>query len=176
MPAGTTDRRYAQAVFEIAKDTNTIDQWSEDLVSVAQVFDTPEVRGFLEDPKSSRDQKRRLITNVLQGKVQPTALNLAALLVQRGRQNYASGIEEAYRASVNRLRGIVIATVTTAQPVDAQEAEAIRTKLESITGQKVQIEQKVDPSIIGGVVARIGDTLIDGSVATVLQNMRSQLV
>jgi F-type H+-transporting ATPase subunit delta len=176
MAAGTAGRRYAQAIFDIAKSENSIDQWSADLSVMEQVFTAPQVKNFLENPKTNRDQKRKLITELLQTRVQPVALRLALLLVQRERQNHISDIVRDFQASVNRLRGIVLATVTTAEPIDDNEAKLVAQRLSAMTGKQVQIERKVDPSIIGGLVARIGDTLIDGSVATRLQELRKQLV
>lgn len=176
MAAGTAGRRYAQAIFDIAKSENTIDQWSADLSAMEQVFTAPQVKNILENPKTNREQKRKLVTELLQTRVQPVALRLALLLVQRERQSYISAIVRDFQASVNRLRGIVLATVTTAEPIDDKEAELVAQRLSAMTGKQVQIERNVDPSIIGGLVARIGDTLIDGSVVTRLQELRKQLV
>jgi F-type H+-transporting ATPase subunit delta len=175
MAAGTAGHRYAQAIFEIAQQEKTIDQWSNDLAALVQVIAAPKVSIFLENPKNTREQKRKIITELLESKVQPVALRLALLLVQRERQTYIEAIKRDYDASVNKLRGIVVAIVTTSEAIDDNQAAAIGAKLTQMTGKQVQIERKVDPKIIGGMVARIGDTLIDGSVATRLQNLRKQL-
>lgn len=176
MAAGTAGRRYSQAIFEIARQENTIDQWLNDLASIEQVMNDPQVSEYLENPKNNREEKRQLVTKLLQSKVQPMALKLALLLVQRQRQVYASAVRQDFVSSVNKLRGIVVATVTTATPIDDNEAEFIGVRLSVMTGKKVQVERRVDPSIIGGLVARIGDTLIDGSVKTRLQQLRKQLI
>ncbi len=176
MAAGTAGRRYAQAIFEIAKSENTIDTWSNDLAALEQVVNAPKIHDFLENPKNSRDAKQKIVTEFLEWKVQPVALKLALLLVSRERQTYISAVKREFDASVNKMRGIVVATVTTAQPIDAPETERIRTQLAKMTGKEVRVELEVNPAIIGGMVARIGDTLIDGSVATRLQNLRKQLV
>jgi F-type H+-transporting ATPase subunit delta len=75
----------------------------------------------------------------------------------------------------NLVRGIEVAHVTTAIPVDEAEATQIRTRLATLTGKQVTLDLKVDPDIIGGMVAQVGDTLLDGSIRTRLQNLRKQL-
>ncbi len=175
MPAGNAGRRYAQAIFEIAQRQNKIDDWMADLNNMAQTFDEPEVKRYFKNPESPRTLKRTFVQNVLAKNVSPAALNLAMLLVQHGREAYIDAIRTEYTRMVNRLRGIEIAQVTTAVPVDEAEKQQIQQRLSRITGKEVQVELRVDPSIIGGIVARVGDTLIDGSVATRLQALRKQL-
>ncbi len=175
MPSGSAGRRYAHAVFDLAKDQDKLEQWSNDLEVLAYTFKQGEVQNFLENPRSSRESKINFIKNTLSSRIGPEALNLAQLLVQRERQGYTDTIFFEFTRLWNRLRGIALAEVTTAMEVDAAEQEKIRENLVRLVGQQVTIEMKVDPTIIGGMVALVGDTLIDGSVRTRLQNLRKQL-
>lgn len=175
MPAGNAARRYAHAIFDIARSQNTLDFWANDLDSIAQTFDQAEVKQYLENPKTPKDKKRVFVQGVLGKQVSPGALNLALLLVQRERQTYIDGIRNEFIKLVNQIKGVEIAQVTTAIPIDEAEKNYIRDRLAAITGKQIQIETQVDPDIIGGVVARIGDTLIDGSVRNRLQALRKQL-
>jgi F-type H+-transporting ATPase subunit delta len=175
MPSGSAGRRYAQAIFELAQEGNKLEEWSNDLTAISQAFNEPQVKGFLENPKTPRDNKVQFVQNVLGKEVSPEALKLAQLLVQRDRHAYATSILEAYTRMWNLVRGIEVAHVTTAIPVDEAEANQIRTRLAALTGKQVTLDLKVDPDIIGGMVAQVGDTLLDGSIRTRLQNLRKQL-
>ncbi len=175
MPSGSAGRRYAQAIFELAQEGNKLEEWSNDLTAISQAFSQTEVRAFLENPKTPRDNKVKFVENVLGKEVGQEALKLAQMLVQRDRHGYAQAILEIYTSLWNRLRGIEVAHVTTAIPVNAAEAGQIRTRLAALTGKQVTLDLKVDPDIIGGMVAQVGDTLLDGSIRTRLQNLRKQL-
>jgi F-type H+-transporting ATPase subunit delta len=176
MPSGSAGRRYANAIFDLARSQNKVDDWARDLEALALTFDKDEVRRFLENPKTSRDKKRAFIQNVLSNQVSKDALNLAQLLVQRERETYIDAIQSEYTRLYNQYKGIEVAKVTTAVPVDDQEKEQIRRRLMTLTGKtQVQIETQVDPEIIGGIIAQVGDTLIDGSVRSRLQALKKQL-
>ena len=175
MPSGNAGRRYAQAIFELAQSQNRLDEWANNLTDIAQTFDQDEVKRYLENPKTAKNQKRAFVENVLGKEISPESLKLALLLVQRERQASIDSIRLEYSRMLNRLRGIEIAEVTTAVPMNEQEQSHIRERLQSMTGKQIQMEMKVDPAIIGGIIARIGDTLIDGSVTSRLQALRKQL-
>ncbi len=175
MSAGTVGRRYAQAIFEVARSENKIDQYWNDLQSVAQTFNQEEVKRYLDNPKTARDNKQIFVKGVLGEQISKPSLNLVLLLVQRQRQSDIDAVLEEYTRLANKFKGIEVAEVTTAVPLDEQEKEFIRQRLNAITGKDVQIQTRVDPSIIGGVIARIGDTQIDGSVRSRLQALRKQL-
>jgi F-type H+-transporting ATPase subunit delta len=115
-----------------------------------------------------------LISSALQG-AQPETLNLATLLLDRGRLAIAPEMARLFRDAALAELGIVVAEVTTATPVDKQSEAAIRQRLSSLVGKQVEVRTEVDPSIIGGIVARIGDQLIDGSVSNQLRRLRDRL-
>ena len=118
--------------------------------------------------------KAAVIDKVLQG-AQPEAKNLAVLLLQRGRLHIAPEMSELFREQALAELGIVVADVTTAVAIDKEAEQAIKQRLSSIVGKQVEIRTRVDPNIIGGIVARIGDTLIDGSVSNQLKRLRTRL-
>lgn len=175
MPSGSAGRRYGQAIFDLAQEENKLEKWSDDLTAINQAFSQPQVRIFLDNPKTPRENKVGFVENVLGNEVSPEALKLAQLLVKRDRQTYAGSIFEIYTNLWNRLRGIEVAHVTTAIPVDEAEAKLIQARLAVLTGKQVTLDLKVDPDIIGGMIAQVGDTLLDGSIRTRLQNLRKQL-
>lgn len=176
MPAGNVGRRYAQAVFDIAQSKGSLDKWAEDLTTITQVLGQANAMNFLENPKVSRADKQTYIQELLSNRVSPEAFNLAQILVQRGRQGQAVVVEGEYLKMLNRLRGVEVAFVTTAIPMNEAEEAQLKARLNQITGKQVTIKAEVNPDILGGVVARVGDTLIDGSIKTRLEALRKALV
>jgi F-type H+-transporting ATPase subunit delta len=167
-------KRYTEAVFSIARDKGSFDQWQRDLDALAGLMDDRAAAEVLTSPKIGRADKLSLITAALQG-AQPETLNLATLLLDRGRLAIAPEMARMFRDAALAELGIVVAEVTTAAPVDKQAEAAIRQRLSSLVGKQVEVRTEVDPSIIGGIVARIGDQLIDGSVSNQLRRLRDRL-
>lgn len=176
MMTGGAAKRYATAIFEIARDGNSFDVWQSDLDTMAQIVGDPHGREFFEFPKIDNSQKRQVVERLLSTRVQPAALNLARLLVERGRFPQVDRIAATLAELVRDHRGIAIAEVTTAVPLDpAAEADVAR-RLGAIVGrQQVDMQMHVDPSIIGGIIARVGDFLIDGSVTGQLRRLRARV-
>lgn len=174
MADGVAARRYAQAVFEIAKERKELDRWLDDLRLVAGVAEEPRVARFLADPDVPFEKKQLVLTKSLRG-LNPLALNLLYLLIQRGRLQIVQQIRQEFEKLVNEQRGIEVAEVTTAVPLGDEEAAAVARRLESLTGKKIVLRQNVDAGIIGGVIARVGDKLVDGSLRGRLERLRHQL-
>jgi F-type H+-transporting ATPase subunit delta len=172
--ASTVARRYAQAVFEIARDTKTFDAWDRDLSILNAVMVDPVTRGYLESPRNSEVEKRALLDKALED-AQPEAKRLTSLLLERRRLSAVPEIFEQYDSLLLEEKGIVIADVTTAVPLDAAGEKMIQRQLSELVGKDVEIRSRVDPAIIGGMVARIGDNLIDGSVSNQLRRLHERL-
>ena len=167
-------RRYTDAVFSIAREKGSFDQWQHDLDSLARLLDDTSAANVLASPKLTRAEKLSLIQASLEG-AQPEAMNLATLLLDRGRLTIAPEMARLFRDSALAELGIVIAEVTTAIPIDKEAEASIKQQLSKLAGKQVEIRAEVDESIIGGVVARIGDQLIDGSVSNQLRRLRDRL-
>lgn len=167
-------RRYAEAAFQIAREQGTEDRWSEGLSLMAAVFSDPEVAAIMQEARVSAADKMSLAERALEG-VDPLVLNLARLLAHRGRTALAPQIAEALEELVDAERGIAHAVVTTAVPVSEAEARAVGEKLSEISGRQVVVETQVDEGIIGGLIARIGDRLIDGSTRSQLVALKRRL-
>jgi F-type H+-transporting ATPase subunit delta len=167
-------KRYAQAVFGLAKERGTLDRWLDDLAALNDLVSDPRAAEVLASPAVPEAEKLNLVDRVLAG-AQPEARNLAHLLIQRRRISIVPELAQRYGAAVLEERGIVIAEVTTAEPLGPQEQEMVRTQLSRMVGKSVQLRLNTDPSIIGGVIARVGDRLIDGSVINQLRRLRARL-
>jgi len=167
-------RRYAEAVFQIARDQGTIDQWRAEVQTVGSVFADPEVLGLLENANVPHQAREDVLNHTLEG-ISPLALNFARLLVQRRRVALAPQVAEVFRELADAYVGVAHAEVTTAVDVDDSERRLIAERLSQLTGKHVDVQTCTDPTILGGMVARIGDRLIDGSVRTRLQMLRRRL-
>ncbi|MER3419578.1 MAG: F0F1 ATP synthase subunit delta [Chloroflexota bacterium] len=167
-------RRYAEAVFAIAREHRTEDQWRDDLRSLADLVRHPQAGRFLTSFRVRREEKRRLLERALD--VSPLAMNLALLLLQRERLALAPRIAAAYEHMLDAARGVAHAEVTTAVPLAPEDERTVAEHLRRLTGaREVRLTTRVDPAIIGGVIARLGDRLIDGSTRTRLIQLRRTL-
>jgi F-type H+-transporting ATPase subunit delta len=175
MAARGVAKRYAQAVFELAQHEGTVDQWLVDLARLAEAANDPVVGGFFGDPNQPLKVKLDSIQKLLPNLNQQEALNLGRLLVTRRRFEILPELLAVFRDLALEARGIAIAEVTTAVELTPQEQQDVSERLAKIVGRTIELRTRVDPSIVGGLVARIGDQLIDGSVATQLRNMRAAL-
>ena len=176
MLRGTSARRYAESVFAIAKEQNSFDHWLEDLATVRDVFTNPDMARLLADPKSSASAKEAVVEKLLAGKVDRLALNTALLLIRRKHVGVASDLERDFQQMVNDYRGVAIAEVTTAVELDTAQRQLVKERLEALTAKRIDLQTKVDKTIIGGFVARVGDVLIDASLTTRLQSLRQDLL
>jgi len=167
-------RRYADAVFEIAQSEERLDDWEQELELLAAAFSGAEALTWLATPSVPAADKDRLIQTGL-ASVSEEARNLARLLVTRGGAELAGPILDAFRLRLDKVRGIAHARVTTAVALSDQDFAAVAERLSAITGQEVKMETAVDPSIIGGLVVRMGDKLIDGSTRARLLDLKRRL-
>ncbi len=174
MPVTTSAKRYAQAIFEIALESNKLKDWQSNLIKVAKLMQNEEFDGLAENPKIPFDLKKKLVEEQL-GKTSPMVLNLVYLLISKGKLRIAGQISEEFSRLVDEHYGIKRAEVTTAVPLDTTEAEKLGKYLESVVGAKVSMDVQVNPDIIGGFIARIDDSMIDGSIRNRLQTLKKRL-
>jgi len=168
-------RRHAQAAFQIALERDELDTWRGDLGRIAEAVGDPVLRPLLESPKVPLSEKARILSQWLEG-VNPLAMNLACLLVARGRLGIVEEMVAEYGRLVDAYRGIAHAEVATAVPLEEGEKDRIRRRLSQLVGKDIVLGVKVDPSLIGGLVVRVGDKLIDGSTKSRLLSLRESLV
>ena len=167
-------KRYSQAIFEIALETGELDKWRSDLPKIVSIVVEATFKAFLESPKVNFDGKARLLSEQLEG-ISPLALNLVLLLITKGRLSMLSDIVDEYQRLLDSYRGIESAEVITAIPLDERDELKLAEHLSAIVGKKVVLKPEVDPTLIGGFVARVGSRLLDGSTHGKLMALKREL-
>jgi len=176
--SGSVSRRYARALFSIGVDRGNFEQLGKELDAVADLWiGSPELREALANPVFKAAEKRAVLQSILP-RVAPTAdvQKFVLLLLDRRRLPAVANIARAYREMADLHTGRVRAQITSAQALSPAELNRIRDSLARRTGKHVVLEASVDPSLIGGVVARVGDLVLDGSVRTQLVTLRAKLL
>ena len=166
-------RRYAQAAFAIARDGDAIAQWRRDLDDVATLLAESEAAGLFAAARIAVPERQALVDRALD--VGPLAANLAKVLVAKGRTPEAREISDAFNRFADEHEGIAQAEVTTAVPLGSEQVAAIEQRLGEALGKRITATAAVDSDIIGGIVLRIDDHLIDGSVRDRLRRLRTEL-
>jgi F-type H+-transporting ATPase subunit delta len=174
MPITTSVKRYAQAVFEIALESNKLKEWQSELKKIVRLTENTEFMALVENPKLPFELKAKLVQEIL-GEISPMALNLIYLLITKGKLKNAGQLADAYERLLNDHYGVKSAEVTTAIALDNAERERLGHHLEAIIGKKVSVNIQVNPDILGGFIARIDDSLIDGSIRNKLEILKKSL-
>ncbi len=176
MPANAAARRYAQAVFDIGKEQNTLTVWDVDLRIVRETLDAdPSLMRVLASPETSLVEQQRLVERLFSLSLSPTAYKFIRLLLRNRRLPLAAQVQEAFDEMYLAEQGIVYADVTTAVPLSADEEASVAASLMRFTGKTIKLRTRVDPEIIGGILARVGDQLIDGTVTSQLRQLKNRL-
>ena len=170
----TAARRYAEAALEIGRAEGTLDRWERDLQRLSAVLADDRLRTLAEHPAVPFAEKERVLRRVA-GDVSPEALNLVLLMIRRGRPRAIPRMVEHFADLLRRERGVSLAEVRTALPLDDSQREAVMNRLHELTGDKIEINEVVDDSLIGGITVRIGDRLYDASVRNRLERLRARL-
>ena len=178
MIPGVIAKRYATALLELGSETGQLDQLVEELQRAAQTYDgSPELRAAVSDPLLNVHSKQEIVTEIATrlglGQLAKNALNL---LLSRRRLPALPAIAQRLREMADEKRGILRAEVHTAMPLPEEYFTLLQQQLERVTGRRIALDRKLDPSLICGVVARVGDTVYDGSLIARLRQMKDTML
>lgn len=171
----TAARRYAEAAFQIATRDGTVSEWADRLELAGALVADERMARIIDSPSIPYEERNGLMREALAWPEEDAALNLVRLLLRRGRASLLPRLSHEFRRLVNRSAGVVEATVASAVPLEEADVAALRARLEGMTGAHVRLAASIDPSLIGGLVVRVGDTMIDSSVRGRLERLREQL-
>ena len=169
-------RRYAEAAFQVAVRDDTVAAWRAELDTAAAVASDETVGRMLANPAVSLETRTEMAETIFGSVVGRPVLNLVTLMLRRGRIHELTRLAAEFHRLDNARQGIAIATATSATALEPDEVRALTERMEQFTGGRVELDLQVDPSLLGGLVVRVGDRLIDGSVRGRLERLRNQLV
>jgi F-type H+-transporting ATPase subunit delta len=179
MSLRTSANRYARALFDVALQENTdLAQVDRDLTAVIEMMKgSPDLALASGRSAVSDAQRQSMMEAVAKAmSLSPVVTKMLVLLAKSGKLNLVPDLGASFRERLLAHQNVVRAEVTSAAPLSPEKTQALEDSLSTVTGKKVDLSVSVDPTLLGGVVARIGSTVYDGSVKTQLQRMRQELV
>ena len=177
MRDSTIARNYAEALLSLARKANDMDGWARLITELAgAVEQDATLRRFLESPRVSEAQKNEVITKAVQDRVPKLFLEFLRALIRNRRQMLIPEIAVEYANLVDESVGRVHARVTVAREASSEETGIIARELSRAVGKDVVPHMSVNPAILGGVVVRIGDTVMDGSIRRRLSSLRRKML
>ncbi|WP_077215061.1 F0F1 ATP synthase subunit delta [Bacillus dakarensis] len=177
MSGSTVAKRYATALFQIAKEQQILDAVENELRVVKQVVaNNAELNVVLKSPKLTVDKKKEILKQAF-GNVQTSVLNTLMILIDRHREGLISDVVDQFIEFANDERGIAEATVYTIRPLTEEESQALSSSFAAKVGKKsLRINNIVDSNLLGGVKIRIGNRIFDGSLSGKLERLERQLL
>lgn len=178
MSVSVIGKRYAHALLQLATEAHAEDRIAKDLSDFAKAWDeSKDLRSVFENPSVSQTQRHEILKELAtRSAMHATLRDTLLLLADRGRLRHVPEVAEAYEAMNEARSGKVRAEVTTAAPVGSGYLSELERALAEVTGKQVVLNHKTDPSLIGGVVTRIGDKVFDGSVKNRLAELKDELL
>jgi len=179
MNDGTNDRRidgYARALFEIARAEGTLDEVEDELFRFARSYESSDsLRNALTDEQIPAGKRQAIVEDLLGEKATPTTTQLVSMVVGSGRGRDLPAIIDRLVARASSAKNLEVAEVRTAIALTSDQEARLSAAIANATGKQVNVKIIVDPTVLGGLVATIGDTVIDGSVRTRIDQLKSRL-
>lgn len=169
-------KRYAGALFEIAFENNKYLEIKEELQFIFKCLeDHPQLFQLLKTPLVHTMDKKETIKNIFKGKISQELLNFLFILLDKGRERYFQDIVREYNRLSDVAKNMIEAVVFTAIPMEQEDLQRLQVKLSMSSGKNIQLKNEVDPSIIGGILIKIGDKVIDNTIKNRLAHMQEEL-
>ncbi len=172
---GAIAKRYAEAAFSIANENNAVEQWLQDLTFLNDIYSNHQLQFILSEPKVQFSVKEAIIRDIAAKRMSPMALNFALLIAEHNLVALTPAILRDFTAIYDEMKNQAHAVITSAAELDSETITALRDYVKQHTGKNIILTQEIDPSILGGIIVRIGDTLIDASVLRKLKLLRESI-
>lgn len=179
MIAGSVAKRYAKALVEAASATGELLEVGKEIQAMASLFkENSEIQAFFSNPGALLADKKALLTQIMEGvKVRPLTMDFLRLVLEKGRISHLEGISRLYRDLVDEKLGRMRAAVTTAFPLSEETQERLRKRLSEIAGKDVYLVLLQDPSLLGGIITQLGNSIVfDGSLRTQLKKLKELIL
>ena len=165
--------RYANAFIKSAIEQNKLEKATSDMSLIREtLISSSELRLFLKSPLIKKEVKKSALLEVFKSRIDELTISLIELLSEKGRENLLLGITKSFKELYNKHKGIIEVHVTSSHALGEKQHKSLQKKLESETGKKVQMHTTVDERLIGGLLVRIDDTVLDGSVKHKLNQLK----
>ena len=177
MVSGSLARRYAKAIFAIGAQQGDLTKLGQDIRSLAKAMNTSaELMTALSNPAIRRSDRKKIIDGLLSAiGVQTASRNLVYMMLDGERMSSLPAISRELDQMIEEKAGRVGAEIISAKPLDPSQVSQITVALEKLSGKKVTVTTRQDPELLGGVIAKVGDTIYDGSLRTQLRTLRDEL-
>jgi F-type H+-transporting ATPase subunit delta len=167
---------YAAALFEVARAEGTLDEVEDELFRFARSFESnDELRNALSDETIPASRRQGIVEDLLGSRANPTTVQLISMVVGSGRSRDLTAIVDRLVERAAQAKNLAVAEVRAAVPLSEDQQDRLKAAVANATGKDVTIKVVVDPSVIGGLVVTVGDTVIDGTVRTRLDQLKSRL-
>lgn len=169
--------RYTEALIDAAEERNALDRVASDVEGLLLLLQSSsDLQSFVSDPMIQSEQKKKVFRNVFNGKIDALTLNFLLLLCDKHRERILAEILSAFQTTLDMRRGIVTAKVTSAVALTSEQQNRLLTRLSAWSGRQVRLETTVDEGLKAGFIARMGDQVFDGTLATQLRRLQRRLV
>ncbi len=170
-------RRYSNAFFAIAQEKGLTDQLETELKDVVDtIYSNEDLRKVMEHQLVSPEEKKAILEKVFSGEISELTINFLNVVIEKYRASYIHAIYEEFVSYANEARNMADAQLKSAAELTEADIALIKAKLSEVTGKTVRLQSEVDPSLIGGVVVRIGDKVIDSSLVGRLEKLKENLL
>ncbi len=167
----TIGKRYAKALFELAKESDQLELMEQELQAIVALFADADANDFFQHPTIGMEHKLDVLTKALTGKLSDTALNALKLIVERRREAALPAVASHYSKLLDDHRGRATAIVYTPMPLSAEESDKLSAHYGKVTGKSIRIQNVIKKELLGGMQVRIGDRLYDASLAGKLSEL-----
>jgi F-type H+-transporting ATPase subunit delta len=168
---------YASAILDLAKAEGQLERVESEFLAIGQAVETSaDLRSTLTDPQLPIDKKQAIIDDLIGGRASSLTVGLVQFIVGQGRSSEIPSIAKNFVEKAVESRDRVVAEVRSAVPLDQSTVDRLATALGKATGKRVEVKVIVDESVMGGIVARVGDVVIDGTVANAIGELRQAVL
>jgi F-type H+-transporting ATPase subunit delta len=168
--------RYSKALFQLALEKKILDKVNQDMIFISEICKFPESKEFLQSPIIPPSKKSAIFHKMFDGNVEKITLSLIDLVVKNGRESFLPAIARVFISETMKYKGITESILTTAVKADSGVKKQISDLISQAFSTKVELEEKVDPEIIGGFILRIDDKYIDASIRNKLRKIKKELL
>lgn len=170
-------KRYAEALFSLCKEENSLDEIHDEFSAIATVISKEnELITFMISPQFKQDEKKQMLESIFGGKVSETLLNFFKLLIDKGRFGMVNEIFDLFHKFYYQEKGIESTIVYSVVPIKEEAMATLKAKLENQLQKQIVIENKIDKTLVGGIMLRIGDKIIDGSIKRRMEFLKDDLL